>query len=269
MKFEFEKLLRDIELNLTVVDYRSDQFVDIAKEILQRSDFQPNVSHLSESWCWTSSRQHYPKGEFSQFPLTLFAWENFHLDLYLWKKVSTSIHDHHFQGAFKVIQGDYCQTQYQFEEGVWLSDGVMKGKMMRSSTENITLDSVQSIFPRERFIHSVVHTQDVNLTLCLRTRDYDENLNVYLLPGYKITFSPITTIAIRKLDALWLQVVELETHPTFPAGLSVRDIFRFMENKLKTNNEFKAWCEYLISKDKSFAWQDLLSAYHKTKLLLN
>lgn len=269
MKNEFEHLIKEIEGRLVPVDYKSDSFVDVACDILRETPFSPNLSHLSEAWCWLSSRQQFPRGEFSWFPLTLFSWEHFHLDLYVWRNESTSIHDHHFHGAFKVIQGDYFQTIFSFDGSTQLSPGVKRGKLQLIDRKNLPPQSVQSIYAGERFIHSVTHSEKINMTLCLRTKDFQESLNQYLLPGLKITYAPIPLLMQRQLDALWLQVIELGISPAWPGTFSVPQVFRYLDQKAKSSGELQRWRDYLVKSDVSFDWDEIFKAFHKTKLLLN
>jgi hypothetical protein len=150
--------------------------------------------------------QTFPNGEFSDFPLTLVRTDKLLIDLYFWHKSDTTIHNHHFCGAFKVIAGESYQVNYAFNKSKSITLGFDEGTMIQAGNEHLSLGSVHPILLRDKFIHHVFHLGKPTITLCVRTPFLEgEGLAVFVYPKYRIVLSPLTTNQNK-----WLQMLQLQ-----------------------------------------------------------
>lgn len=169
------------------------------------SDYIPNLKDVGEELPGMDlPAQTFNNMEFSDFPLTLARNELFCIDLYFWDHSDTGVHDHHFMGAFKIIDGSSMQIQYEFlpekEHGSFLTEG----KLKQTSCTNLNRGDVQPIQKYENFIHQIFHIELPTITLCVRTHaSYDEMpLSVYLYPKYKIQMKRLELVKHKWLLSL-------------------------------------------------------------------
>lgn len=266
MKEKFHDLIRKADQALRHISIESDEFSFCAQEILSQSSFLPTLEELSHSYLWQSPYQHYKFNNFSEMPLTLHHWENFHLDLYIWKRGRTGIHDHHFQGAFKVLTGSYLQYLFRYEP---LSDfyaGISKGRLSSLKQENISIGEARPIIMGNDFIHSVSHTEEFNMTLCLRTKDLRPNLHEYLLPGFKISRTSLSDIKLKHLSMVLKEVLKKKTIPLDPS-ITPLDVMNFSERIIRSSDQFDMWWNYISSEMKDPKLEQLKVAFKKTKIL--
>lgn len=266
---DFNILKQECERRLLSVPVTSEDFPNICQDILSASSFRPELKDLSLPDFWNAKYQHFKNNEFSQFPLTLHSWDDFFLDLYFWAECRTSIHDHHFHGAFKVIEGDYCETSFTFKEGFEISADIFKGTLLRGGHEEIAPGRTKKISMNEPYIHCVSHTQKINITLCLRSRDLTPYLNEYLFPGYKITLRPIEINIRKRLDFAWNLVINLRQDCLLPKGIQIVDILKYSNEKIKDSEQFDLWWNLVSKTYGETMTSELRMAQKKTKLFPN
>lgn len=138
-------------------------------------------------------QQSYPEAQFSDLPLTIARAGKLHLDLYYWYHSDTSIHNHHFSGAFKVVHGSSFQFKYDFKLQQRIGTDLELGEVKKIEEDIIPLNGVHAIALHDAFIHQVFHLQLPTITLCLRSTDYTGmNLWGFVLPKYKILYRELT-----------------------------------------------------------------------------
>lgn len=133
-------------------------------------------------------KQTFPNKEFGEVPITLVGGERFVLDIYLWTKADTSIHDHHFCGAFKVFKGFSDHKIFEFNDIESVLPHIDMGKMKCIHSQRISAGHVQKIELSEKFIHQVVHLDHPTVTLCLRTLPLEDDLHSYLLNCFRMKY---------------------------------------------------------------------------------
>lgn len=138
--------------------------------------------------------------EFSQYPLTILNAGPMNLDLYHWNNTHTSIHDHNFFGAFKVLKGVYRQKNFQFISVNKVNDWLEVGSMKEIGAVELKVGEVIEIVKGDTFIHSTEHPQGECVTACIRESKPSGLLHSYILPGLKITHTPVTMDANKILD---------------------------------------------------------------------
>jgi len=148
-------------------------------------------------------RQQFPSGHFADLSFTLFRNDHFLLDLYVWNHQDTNIHDHHFSGAFKVIQGESFHIEYDFQKSKSITPWLEEGKLKIKEQSNLVAGEVKTILFKEDFIHQNMHTTNPCVTLCLRTLDHPKiSLSSYYNLGMKILMTPISHNDQKKLEGL-------------------------------------------------------------------
>jgi hypothetical protein len=181
-------------------------------------------------------QQTFPRGEFSDFSLTFVRTEKLLVDIYIWFKSDTAIHNHHFCGAFKVIAGHSYQVNYDFEIEKNICPGIDQGVMKEVGNQHLNENDVIEIRPRDQFIHHVFHLGKPTVTLCLRTPFFSgEYLSTFIYPKYRVELNPISNN-----QAKWLQVIGLtlsqdpESHPevVWSDGDIIRMLFMSYNNQI-------------------------------------
>jgi hypothetical protein len=138
-----------------------------------------------------STSQKYPHFEFSDFPLTLASGEHCFLDMYCWRRRPTSIHHHHFVGAFQCMRGQNLDWSYEFRETKRLGDYHSLGHLILKSQHSLYPGDVVPIKWQEDFIHQNLHDDELTINLCLRTHDQSGSyLSDYLFSGLKTIKHP-------------------------------------------------------------------------------
>lgn len=145
-------------------------------------------------------RQTFRNQQFSQFPLTVLQEEEFCLDIYHWHKSHTSLHDHNFEGAFKILKGKYRQRLFSFETKEKIFPWLELGSLKQFSDEILSVGDVVEIPRGDLFIHSTEHVEGECITACLRSSVPEGPLHSYVLPGLKITHTPETDTNIKLME---------------------------------------------------------------------
>ncbi len=148
-----------------------------------------------------SISQKYPHFEFSDFPLTLASGEHCFIDMYCWRRRPTSIHHHHFVGAFQCMRGQNLDWSYEFIESKKLGDYHSIGNLILKTQHSLYPGDVVPIKWQEDFIHQNLHNDELTINLCLRTHDQaDSYLSDYLYSGLKTIKHPDM---IQKVERLY------------------------------------------------------------------
>lgn len=113
-----------------------------------------------------------PETGFGEPSLTLYADECFRIDLLVWRRATTSIHQHGFSGAFTVLRGSSIQTTYEFEPHRVLSDALALGDISLKSIEGLQPGHIELIPAGESLIHSVFHLDVPSVTFLIRSHNH-------------------------------------------------------------------------------------------------
>ena len=144
--------------------------------------------------------------EFGHVAITIASNADFRIDAYVWNMGrDTSIHDHHFTGAFRPIYGISKQLHFSFEPEAECDAGLTRGTLRYCETRTISEDDAEEIPLGERLIHLVEHFGAPTITLCIRTPDLPgRHLNEYFFPGYRLVFDRQFPLALQKKMRLLL-----------------------------------------------------------------
>ena len=193
----FEKakeVVRQADQFLTHQDLFS--FPDKAKYLLESAKLHESYdlkSVISESLKHEfSTPQKYPHFEFSDFPLTIAQGEHCFIDLYCWRRRPTSIHHHHFVGAFQCLSGENLDWTYEYQETKKLGDFHSIGNLNLIKKQSVLPGDIVPIKWQEDFIHQNLHDADLTVNICLRTHDRTgAYLSDYLSSGLKTIKHPM------------------------------------------------------------------------------
>jgi hypothetical protein len=167
------------------------------------------------------ARQTFNGQDFSQFPLTLLNYEGYNLDLYFWNKANTSIHDHNFSGAFKVIKGIYFQTTFRFEKIKVYNDWLAQGDLNKIKSEKLIAGDVIGIKRGSDFIHETYHFEGECVTACLRSEARTGPLHSFFPPSLRLKSVPFDLKEIKMLDYIrFLMLTITENTETIRSLLS-------------------------------------------------
>jgi hypothetical protein len=106
---------------------------------------------------------------FGQPPVTLFNNGKLVVDLYFWITADTSIHDHGFRGAFRVLHGRSLHETFDVKVSRRIAPGVLRFEPGVPEMALLDPGDVRTILLGERMTHRVIHLENPTVTLCLKT----------------------------------------------------------------------------------------------------
>ncbi|MFF5761844.1 hypothetical protein ACFY8F_04870 [Streptomyces tanashiensis] len=154
-------------------DYSEDAFPGICAEELDRTTaldgFDP-FEFAAEAACTPElPRQEDIRAEFGQPPLTVYRTDRFYITLLYWQTSTTSVHEHGFQGAFRVASGASLHSAWRFDRTSEVSRHLLIGEVERTSSELLTVGDVRPIRPGAAGAHALFHLDHPSVTLVART----------------------------------------------------------------------------------------------------
>lgn len=150
----------------------------------ERFDFQNLVSESFNRKF--SHEQNFKSFEFSDLPVTIARGEHCFIDLYFWRRRPTTIHNHHFTGAFQCLTGANVELKYKFIKENVLTKFHVQGELKEVEETRVLPGDIQNIDLQDRFIHQSYHQADITVNLCFRTPDFkNKNLANFFYPGFK------------------------------------------------------------------------------------
>lgn len=130
-------------------------------------------------------RQEDPRGVFGNPPLTLWRSRDFFVSALFWLDGTTSVHQHAFSGAFRVLVGGSIHAPYRFSRTEEITHRLVLGDLQLDGPELLRVGDVRTIEPGGAFIHGLFHLERPSVTLVVRTYGqpmYEPQYN-YLRPG--------------------------------------------------------------------------------------
>jgi len=196
--------------------------------------------------------QNFPNKDFSDLPITLIRKEKFCLDLYWWSHTDTSIHNHHFTGAFKVIHGSSFQIIYKFNKSKKINKDFETGELLKIKYHELKLNSVFPIELLDTFIHQVFHQSTTTVTICLRSLPTTEKfLSGFLYPNFKIRLKKFEPSFIKHL--IGLEILLKTNQKNIPWELDKKEMvsihYNLINNRLPSSPNLINWLEKELKKD--------------------
>lgn len=119
---------------------------------------------------------------FGQPAVTLQTNPHFEIEALFWHTATPAIHQHSFEGAFRLLSGRSVHCDYDFSAESEL-DGVLTGELTRGQLAVLTPGEAIAIPKGAALIHSVFHIDTPSVTLVVRTPEDDIPERTYLPPG--------------------------------------------------------------------------------------
>ena len=112
--------------------------------------------------------------KFGQPPAVMYRSDNFQVQAITWMDGSTSIHQHGFEGAFRVLQGSSLHVQYAFDDGETLAERhLVAGRLAMADAEILRAGDVRPIAAGSDFIHALFHLDRPSVTIVARNDSSD------------------------------------------------------------------------------------------------
>ena len=133
-----------------------------------------------------------PFSNFGEPPITLYISTKYQfiLEMYVWKEVHTTIHDHSFDGAFTLLQGQSVEVEYDFFPEYDLGPSKI-GNLKKKSIQFLTQGCIRKIRQGNKFIHKVIHISKPTVSLVLRNyrhindaKQFDYHFNIIGSPSF-------------------------------------------------------------------------------------
>lgn len=168
-------------------------FPGLAEEALQ--DGSPLLEVAVDDlyrWVLTNPKlpkQQDPKAKFAQPPVTVYSDDKFHIAFLFWTTSTTAIHQHAFEGAFRVFLGSSIQSTYGFTEEQRWGDDLRRGRLEMESIKLLRTGEICAIHFGASYIHSIYHLDNPSITLIIRTNgrpDHPEPQYSYEYPGFAV-----------------------------------------------------------------------------------
>jgi hypothetical protein len=105
---------------------------------------------------------------FSDFDLHIFASDRFRIEILHWLGGSTSIHQHAFSGAFKLLAGRSLHVEYDFARRHTVLPDLLTGVLKLRRSEILKPGAVRRIDCGSRFIHANFHMVRPTVTMVIR-----------------------------------------------------------------------------------------------------
>ena len=163
-------------------NYNEDYFAELAEAALTENQFD---------YCWNACsllEYDFSRGlthnlNFSDTSLTLYSNPYFYIELLHWMSGSTDIHQHGFNGAFKVVNGASIHCEYEFCLLEKINDDALLGNVNCVKVEKLTTGDVRQIHSDLKGAHCLFHLAQPSATLVIRTYGHAANAPQYsLLP---------------------------------------------------------------------------------------
>jgi hypothetical protein len=191
---------------------RPDSLPDIAAAALEEVPVPPQVNSQSVLSALSAGTglpaQRASSTQFGQPPAVMYRREELEVQALTWMEGTTTIHQHGFDGAFRVLQGSSLHVEYSFDQSEALAHGhLVVGALEVGEPEILPTGAVRSIPAGRDFIHALFHLERPSTTIVVRNQwsnlpfpQYD-----YRLPGLGIdALFPDDRLAmrLRGLDSL-------------------------------------------------------------------
>ena len=201
--------------------------------------------------------QNFRSLEFSDLPVTLSRGKFCFIDIYVWQRRPTVIHNHHFSGAFMGLLGNNVDLEFEFHEKRSIGNFHALGNLTLRHERVLSPGDAVPIAPLDGFIHQNHHEADLTVNMCFRTPELSEkNLSNYLYTGLRYEKDP----ELLARSSYLMRLLQLGETPVKDFNLSIDDALTFvLENhNLKIGNpRFQETLSFLLEKIEKEAGLDL------------
>jgi hypothetical protein len=167
----FDQLGDTVERLWTEVDCNEEHFPEIAARALEEFSPPPEVTSKSllGDTVGMKTLVNQENAGFGDPPITLYRSRDFYISALYWLDGTTSIHQHAFSGAFRVLEGSSLHCQYRFDEQEMVSRRLLLGDLDLEEAELLKAGETRRIVAGRPFIHSLFHLDRPTVTIVVRT----------------------------------------------------------------------------------------------------
>lgn len=159
-------------------------FADISADFLSETDIPDPLELVKGALTHMPfNSQNHQRGVFADIPFTLVNNDYFSIDVFFWFHAHTSIHDHPFTGAFKVLKGSSRHLTYHFKKCRELEPWLYQGELCLIEQEKIKQGHVQKVNPGFSYIHQVLHQENPTITLIVKSNKKSQ-FRDYIYPSF-------------------------------------------------------------------------------------
>jgi hypothetical protein len=170
----FEELGRSVDSRWSAAGGRDDQLATIATAALEELPVPEGLDAVAvlDRLARDDSlpKQRKVSDKFGQPPTVMYlSPSGLEVHALTWIEGTTSIHQHGFDGAFRVLQGSSLHVEYEFDRAEGLADGhLLVGDLRLRRSEVLTEGAVRPIPSGPGFIHSLFHLERPSVTIVVR-----------------------------------------------------------------------------------------------------
>jgi hypothetical protein len=106
---------------------------------------------------------------FGEPPITVYRGRDFYISALYWLDGTTSIHQHGFSGAFRVLVGSSIHAEYAFARQEAVNSRLLVGDLGFAGAELLRPGDVRPIRAGDAFIHALFHLERPSVTIVIRT----------------------------------------------------------------------------------------------------
>jgi hypothetical protein len=203
----FQSLGRETERRLATGHVDRDGFADLAAAVLREVPPPADFDWTTLLQDVVAGRELLPAQEdpgatFGEPPLTLFRSDEFFVSALYWLDGTTSIHQHSFSGAFRVLGGSSLHVPYDFEPRDFVSDHLTLGALDMHAPEILRCGDTRTIQYGDALIHSLFHLHRPSVTVVIRTYSDRSAQPNYLQPGIAFDAFLSDTLMARRFQSL-------------------------------------------------------------------
>jgi len=260
----FETLGRCVEQSWKAQNNNEEIFPEVAARALTETPVPDDADAVGVLQFLMTRRQLVRQEEygFGNPPVTLYRGRDFYISALYWLDGTTTIHQHMFSGAFRVLEGSSIHTRYDFSQLETITRRMLVGDLLYEGAELLRRGDVREIVAGNEFIHALFHLDRPSVTIVVRTQR-EEGAGTqfeYLRPG--LAFDPffkdetldrqmrgLTTLhQIAPEDALQAAISMVETSDLFGSFFVARQWSR-----LDRSERFEEILDALIRRHGSVA----------------
>lgn len=184
----------------------------IASEFLSKEafEFEFDISRIADFILETTITQQ-PGLAFSDLPIVLYKCDEFYIEMLIWTNSTTTIHQHAFSGALRVMKGSSFHSTWSFEEKRRLSSRFLIGDCKFENAEVLREGDIRQIISgRAGLVHALFHLDQPSVTLVVRNRNepWAEPQYSLDLPHVAISSSELQRDSIVRLYSRLLAVAD-------------------------------------------------------------
>jgi hypothetical protein len=181
---QFKQIEQELIEKLSSNNNDFKQFSTWSYQALEKlPDFDPNQI-IRQLLFELPAYQAHQRGVFADYPFTIIDNQYFSINFFFWMSSHTSIHQHPFVGAFKVIRGSSWHLEYLFNKQEKIADWLIKGELeLKNEPNELKQGDCQEILLGQSYIHQVLHKEKPTVTLLIKSKN-SEHLFDYIYPNY-------------------------------------------------------------------------------------